>query len=92
MRLCHGCLCELQSGSLPLCEGCYSEILTLSINDRTARIAEIMKAMQSQSFHDSIVSELARFVDVLQEANTESKTESREWWQGDSDDIEDGNA
>lgn len=86
MTLCQGCLCELKDGILPLCEGCYSQVLSLPLNDRFARIAEISKAMREQEFQDSLVFEFGRFVDVLDDARRGPNRDSQDWWKDGPDD------
>lgn len=61
--LCQACLSELgiSTSPIPLCEGCYKELLSLPLEQRMARIA----AMRQNSI-------LAEFVDRLSDALDDS--------------------
>lgn len=89
MTLCNGCLCEIREGTLPLCEGCYSQLLSLPVNERFSRVAEISKAIMEQDFQDSLLFEFGRFVDVLDDARRGSNEESPDWWKDGPKDNED---
>lgn len=58
-NLCQACLSELgiSTSPIPLCEGCYKELLSLSVEQRMVRIA----ALRQNAI-------LAEFVDRLAEA------------------------
>lgn len=89
MILCNGCLCELRDGTLPLCEGCYSLLLSLPPNDRFARVAEISRSIREQEFQDSVIFEFGRFIDVLDDARRGSNEESPDWWRDGPKDSDD---
>ena len=52
--LCHGCLCQITAGSLPLCETCYQELLAFPPPLRMQRATEIMQAIKAGNLAASV--------------------------------------
>ena len=52
---CQSCLCEIRPGKLPLCEGCYDELLALPQEVRMARIAELRKNEMLGDLVDNLI-------------------------------------